>query len=392
MAGNGRTAKGLLINIAFSVGVFLFLCAAAEGLLRIYAYAASTRSIDVCDYTKHREAYSSGLYRPSQSPGLIYELRPNFKKAYKGKDVNDLGPEEIRINADGLREDHDYAIPKPPNTFRIAAIGDSTTFGWSVDAKGSYPRILEANLRSMWPENKQVEVMNFGVPGYRGKQILAALEVKVPKYDPDLVIFGWLNSNDLPPSRSSVWTLSPLWRFLTTNIYIFSCLRPGVQPAAALPERYAENGSGSQTAKEVFDALASFSREKKIPVVVTVMPIWQTREENAADGTAAVNQLILRIAEKSGLHASDLLPSVENIAESVGNQVGRTIEFYRTSPADTIHPTGLGNAFDAAVIYNYLVKNKFVPLTSVITQINVKRSCAGESCSNAIRYHFGREL
>ncbi len=342
--------------------VFIFLCIATEGVLRVYAFFANTASVDFCEFNKFNKADAHGFYRFSSDPDLILELKPGFQKSVGEEDVNDFGTPAIRINQAGLREDREYAIPKPPDTFRIAVIGSSATFGWGIRVQSTWPKILEVFLKKYWPQNEHVEVINFSVPSYNGKQELALLETKVPAYDPDLVIVGWANDNDMLPSYLPIFT-NAIGRFLNTRSYIFACFRQttlnhiNVLNDVPAMERYRENGSGQKISKEVFAEMASFSRKKNIPIIVAMLPVWQAPEKNASDGYTAANQLLEGLAESSGLTAFDMLPKIENLV----NSSGKPMEYYRNISSDVWHPN-TGNALITQAIYNYLVDNKFVPI------------------------------
>ena len=74
---------------------------------------------------------------------------------------------------------------------RIALFGDSmtrasraSTLGWEE----TWGHVLEQNLTTL---GFQVEVMNFGVPGYGIDQIYLRWEIEGKQYKPDIVIFGF---------------------------------------------------------------------------------------------------------------------------------------------------------------------------------------------------------
>ncbi len=83
---------------------------------------------------------------------------------------------------------------KAPGTFRVVALGDSSTFGWGVDPEETYPRRLEALLRERHPGMK-VEVINLGVCGYSSFQGRILLERDALAFQPDVVTISY-GSND----------------------------------------------------------------------------------------------------------------------------------------------------------------------------------------------------
>jgi lysophospholipase L1-like esterase len=120
-----------------------------------------------------------------------------------------------RINADGIR-DREYTLAKPAGTFRIAAVGDSCTFGLGLELEDTWPKQLERELQR---SNARVEVINFGVMGYNTPQEAERIQDKVLKYSPDLIIIGY-SLNDigvLSRQRTLLATYKGYDSFLTTG-------------------------------------------------------------------------------------------------------------------------------------------------------------------------------
>ena len=106
------------------------------------------------------------------------------------------------VNAQGFRGD-ELVMPKPAGTFRIFAIGGSTTLGVSNPYAESYPYLLQTLLQEKYP-NVKIEVFNAGCPWYTSAHVLVSYAVEVRQYDPDLVIF-FEAINDLVRSFSPPW-------------------------------------------------------------------------------------------------------------------------------------------------------------------------------------------
>ncbi len=99
-----------------------------------------------------------------------------------------------RINSLGLRE---RELSSDPKTFRIAAFGDSYTYGWGVAAEETWLRRLEDALRA---KGWRVETVNLGKPG-SGPPFYAELAEKaIPLIRPDLVLVCVTQGNDLNAS------------------------------------------------------------------------------------------------------------------------------------------------------------------------------------------------
>jgi lysophospholipase L1-like esterase len=107
------------------------------------------------------------------------------------------GESYVKINSDGLR-DREHARTKPPNTLRIAVLGDSMTEALQVPQEASYPSVLERQLRSCKAlAGRDVEVINFGVSGYGTAQALLTYRRRAAVYAPDVTVLGFYAGNDV---------------------------------------------------------------------------------------------------------------------------------------------------------------------------------------------------
>jgi hypothetical protein len=124
-------------------------------------------------------------------PVLGYALRPNIEGWYRKE-----GASYVRINTDGQR-DRDHEQTKPPNTYRVAIVGDSYSEAMHVDMDRTFWKIIERNLPGCGTlAGKQVEVINFGVSGYGTAQEYLMLE-RVWRYSPDLILLAVTANNDV---------------------------------------------------------------------------------------------------------------------------------------------------------------------------------------------------
>ncbi len=126
------------------------------------------------------------IIAPSNNPRLVYELIPNRSGMFQGV--------LFQTNSHGMRWP-ETTIDKREGTWRIAALGDSTMFGWGVEQEQAYPAVLEKALNSAG-DSRHYEVLNFAVPGYN-----TAIEAEVYKrraaaFDPDLILIQF-DINDL---------------------------------------------------------------------------------------------------------------------------------------------------------------------------------------------------
>lgn len=138
----------------------------------------------------------------------FYEPEPNSTNVVHLRWKNTNGPQNpiYKINADGLNQTTNFTIEKPPNTFRIMALGDSFTFGENVNTEDNYPSQLQ-NLLDKKCTGVAFQVFNLGVEGYDIKYVVERYKLRGHKYAPDLLLWFIIDDdlkriNDLLVPRS----------------------------------------------------------------------------------------------------------------------------------------------------------------------------------------------
>jgi hypothetical protein len=125
-------------------------------------------------------------------PYLGNKLRPGIKGHWL-----DEGGGYVSINSDGLR-DHEHPVSHPPNTLRIAVLGDSYAEARQVNENEAFWAIMGKELQGCdFLRGRKVEVINFGVSGFGTAQELLTLRHKVWKYHPDVVLLAFTTANDI---------------------------------------------------------------------------------------------------------------------------------------------------------------------------------------------------
>jgi hypothetical protein len=125
-------------------------------------------------------------------PVLGSRLRPGLQ-GYWLKE----GRGYVSINQDGLR-DREHALEKPPNTLRIAVLGDSYAEALYVNRDEAFWAVMEKGLEDCGQlEGRQVEVINFGQSGFGTSRELLVLRHRVWKYSPDIILLAFCTGNDL---------------------------------------------------------------------------------------------------------------------------------------------------------------------------------------------------
>ncbi|HBL29944.1 MAG TPA: hypothetical protein DD490_24155 [Acidobacteria bacterium] len=210
------------------------------------------------------------IVQASPHPDVVYELRPGIDGTFRGQ--------ALRTNSLGLRGAREYAPEKPAGTFRVVGLGDSNMFGWGVGEGEPYLQIVEQRL------GPDVEMLNYGVPGYNGVMEVAAYEHRAAAMSPDLVVIHFIgNDFGLPhflqaPGASRSASRSYLWELLQARFGSKEDeVDPGLLPhdrSRIDPElrrqargRYAHM-VGPEAYVQAMDRLGRLTRERGIPVVV----------------------------------------------------------------------------------------------------------------------------
>ncbi|OGJ57005.1 hypothetical protein A2635_02930 [Candidatus Peribacteria bacterium RIFCSPHIGHO2_01_FULL_51_9] len=291
------------------------------------------------------------VLQSSQTPGLRGELQPNLDTYYL------MVP--LKTNSQGLR-DKEYAIEKPPNTLRIAVIGDSFTFPDGVRIEDAYHSLLEKwfNEKS---ENLQYEFINFGVGGYDLPDYIATLQGKALAYHPDLILLGFCPRNDfLPrplfPSKEQKETQPALKARASYSMHLYDNLHAkllgqepppregahlwGIQQAwQPTDEQVDEYADFMQNALQTFGNAA---KKKSIPVVLVNLdysPISQILQTFLSE-TAKENDMVFFDVSQYFTKGQDY-----------------TYMNYRSDP----HPNARAHRLFAKYLYDFFLEKNLLP-------------------------------
>ncbi len=95
--------------------------------------------------------YAKNLKMRAADPEMSHQHRPNSHAFLLGA--------EVQINSLGLRN-HEIYMNKPPGTYRVVVLGDSTTFGWGVHTEKLYPYLLEKSFNANPPSQQIWTIFN----------------------------------------------------------------------------------------------------------------------------------------------------------------------------------------------------------------------------------------
>jgi lysophospholipase L1-like esterase len=159
----------------------LFRRGAAEKLVLIFlALAVPLTALEIAlrPFSDNEGKETSLFVRDAE---LGWRLRPSTTQPWGGVTVT--------TNAQGLRGP-EVALAKPQGTKRILWLGDSVTFGYLVpDWRDTFPFLVAARLDS---GGIQTESINAGVGGYSPWQEDLWLRRNGVRYDPDVVVVGFV--------------------------------------------------------------------------------------------------------------------------------------------------------------------------------------------------------
>ncbi len=201
-------------SLAKKFGVRYVLMGFAASFLSLLAF------LGVCEVVLH-------LTNPMDVDGrmVVYHpdrlemLAPNFEGKFHRIAVrtNEFGH---RVPTTWVKR---YTQEKPKGVFRILVYGDSITFGDEWPDEVSFVEKLQQRLD---PSMKQVEVLNFGVPGYNPHQESNYIQETAAKFNPDLVILELTEVNDiLEKPRQAAHMTGPSQNFkawLRRHFYSYS--------------------------------------------------------------------------------------------------------------------------------------------------------------------------
>lgn len=129
----------------------------------------------------------------------VQSTAPHFVENIPNRHANFLGV-PVAINSDGLRG-AEIGTPKPPNTVRILAVGDSVTFGYGIRLEDTYVKVLERRLNERSSVGTRFEVLNGGALGGSLSDYLHFLEQKATALNPDVVLVGLILNDILVYSK-----------------------------------------------------------------------------------------------------------------------------------------------------------------------------------------------
>ena len=180
-------AFGLTLGLAAAIGVYAWIRHSKRNMEfnTLDDLRASIASAGDAEESGSGVSFRS-IITPHPDDRIIYELRPNLDVIFQNVGV--------KTNSCGMRGP-ERSISKPSNTYRIALLGDSFSFGWGVEQDKIFAQRLEDNLNRVATRGTKVEVLNFGVPGYSTFQEVYRFLDSGKDFMPDAILVYYVEND-----------------------------------------------------------------------------------------------------------------------------------------------------------------------------------------------------
>jgi len=330
-----------LIFAVIALALFLLL---AEGSARLIERSAERWADDAVGLSGWQAKFFGSLFNWHEGdPDLLWRFKPNLANRYiQTNSTHTIGP-EIRS-------------PKPPTSFRILLLGDSSPVGLGLGLDSydlSFGPQLQRRLQDLYGEHQEVELINAAVSGYTSEQLVRYLELHGWGFEPDVVILycgnndasisGFQNDRELMRKQR----LSQL-RALLSRTALYRVLRAALAPGCSsapshemalqvrvTPDQYGEN----------LATIAEQCHRRDCPLIIVKPPVplrWPAglqfkpfRRLEGSDGQLIIPEPLAECLNRPIRYCLDRerLPSWYHNADKVTRLV------YASAYRDTLPPT-----------------------------------------------------
>ena len=141
---------------------------------------------------------------PRYVVSMPYGVRGNMANAFYEHKTAEYRI-SIRTNSKGIRAEREIPYQKPSNFKRVVVLGDSFGLGYGVNLEQSFPERMRYKLEKEY--DVSVEVINLSTSGHGNAEELITLVNEGFKYEPDLVLLAWHNTDLDDNVRSNLFQL-----------------------------------------------------------------------------------------------------------------------------------------------------------------------------------------
>ena len=244
---------------------------------------------------------------------------------------------------------------------RWVAFGDSVVYGSGVPEQASWPAVLQAHLRSRWPEPARA-VINAGSPGETSVSGIERLARDAVSYHPKIAFIAYgLNDAMLARSRSDAWSERRFWLLYGSfprSWHLFWALKEKLSPE----DGEMEEGAFPRVSPEAFrEALTHMVDRLKLeqarvylltttPTDERFRPAWPEEKRRYQQTLfRAYNDIIREVARSTGSGLIDVYEKVPRASLS------------SFLSADGIHPSEAGYSLISEIVADALVQDGVLP-------------------------------
>lgn len=279
------------------------------------------------------------------------------------------------VSPDGGRGPH-WTPVRTAGTRRILVVGESSTFGVNSPDDATWPARLEAVYRE---RGASVEVLNGGEGGTWLERILERLDVWLPKYRPDVVIYYGGHNDANPDTRRFADPSRALWferftRWLYYRSMLYTYLVEKLHFATQTAGRF---GTVPDVATFRFLAERLITRVQEhgarpiVALQVTRVPAVPALVSAPLDDVDRLREMLRTLATAAGTTERDRIDTLRALKTQVLVETARRTAVARGVPAldprpafagdgatgsfcDEIHLTDHGNDRLARAVYEAL--------------------------------------
>lgn len=307
-------------------------------------------------------------------PNISVKVTNTINKAELKKGIKIL----LKSNSEGFRSNN-LPRKKAKHVFRIAFLGDSTTFGWGVDQNQRFSDLLEKKLNQVQDKIK-FETINLGIPGYSSYHGVALFDHYALKYSPDMVIlsFGANDSRKIPKNVKKL-LLHPGWiektKTFLRNFKTYRLLRKFLLSLYNPFDNMNKKKAGTEP-KESFVTLKEFTKNleyiidkgKKRGIQTVLLSLCcplnylaKTSAVGKRKKVPALDGMYIMLKNLQSIQNNETYKSLAAYYRQLyGEQVLKDHRvLYVTS--DTCHPNIIGHQIIAKALYEKIFKNKITP-------------------------------
>ncbi len=257
-------------HITFAIVIFFAGMLVLEGGARLLEAYVISCSPPLPDQPGWQTEFFGSLFEWHEpDPYLLWRFKANLRNQL-------ITTNEGHFLGDEISRD------KPPDTYRILLLGDSSPVGLGMESRRqTFGELLRFVLEKYWGGRKKVEVINAAVSGYSSEQVARLLTMRGWEYHPDLIIL-YCGNNDASVSGiysdrellfgqklvrlRSALSNSALYRVLCAVLVVPSSASPDGDRELTVrvsAERFGEN----------LRSIASLCRQHRTPLIVLKPPI-----------------------------------------------------------------------------------------------------------------------